>query len=109
MRDAIAELETWKSKHKARSCSIHIDDGYGASCWVVELKGENKGEVHAAEVNFFLGTPTKNTIFVHFEKLDGTMVKSDGNIISDEDNDWPGLAATILAAIDHWNSGNTQP
>ena len=36
----LQRLEKWKHGHKARSVKISIDDGYGATCWVVELWGK---------------------------------------------------------------------
>jgi len=32
-------------------------------------------------------------------------VKTDGSKHTMEDDDWPGLAAVILAAVDWWNAG----
>ena len=58
-RDAIRELEDWKGKHKNRSVEIDIDDGYGATCWRVELRGGDQ-YVYASEVSFMLGTPYPN-------------------------------------------------
>ena len=89
-RDAIAELERWKSKHKARWCAISIDDGYGACCWEVVLQGEEGGKVIAAEAQFMGGQPPPNGVIA-------------------PGGDWPGLAATILAALDHWEAGHRWP
>lgn len=93
--DALERLENWRHGHKARSVKIGIDDGYGATCWTVELWGKGKkidtheGYVYAAECNFFvIGKPLPE--YVVYVK--------DGD--SDEDWDWPGLAAVIHAAID---------
>jgi hypothetical protein len=82
--DAIQRLEKWKYGHKSRSGQIEIDDGYGATCWRVELRGNGK-EVFAAETNFFTGKAKENVVFV----VDG-----------DSKEDWPGLSATIHAALD---------
>jgi hypothetical protein len=79
--DAIAELEKWKREHKGHSAEITHDDGYGASCgWEVILYINQKDtigpivacEQTACETHICVGT---------------------------EDNDWPGLAPVILAAI----------
>lgn len=107
-RDAIAELEKWNSGHKARYVQIDIDDGYGATCWRVRLNGENNGEVHASEVQFFNGDPPANVVLARRELADGTVIRPDGSLFTDDGDDWPGLAATILAAIDHWNAGHTR-
>lgn len=37
--NTIERLENWNNQHKSHSCTIEIDNGYGASCWCVELHG----------------------------------------------------------------------
>ena len=92
-RDAIAELEAWNNECKARWVDIHHDNGYGASCWMVELhEGENVC-VYSQEVRFIEGKLPKNCVVANKE----------GEL------NWPGLSRTILAAIDHWNIGHTKP
>ncbi len=89
----IERLEKWKSGHKSRSVSINIDDGYGATCWTVELTGKEKKKVHASEVSFWVQKdsagkpipPPEHVVFV----IDG-----------ESDEDWPGLEKTINAALD---------
>jgi hypothetical protein len=85
--NTLQRLEEWKSGHKARSVDIHVDDGYGASCWMVTLYGKNKRIVHASEVSFLVHDRPiqKDVVYV----LDG-----------DSDEDWPGLERTINAALD---------
>lgn len=46
--DSADILTNWINEHKARSCTIDKDDGYGAACWSVELFGE-KGTIFACE------------------------------------------------------------
>ncbi len=84
---AIKRLEVWKSKHKSRSVTIDIDDGYGATCWTVDLRyGRKTHEFFvASEAAFFNGEPKDNVTFV---------------LSPGSDDDWPGLEATIHAAID---------
>ncbi len=91
--DALEALEKWKHGHKARSVEISIDDGYGATCWHVQLTGrgpEGKGrqQVDAYEVSFFLHEPGSYPSGVVFVVPPGV------------DGDWPGLARTIHAAIE---------
>jgi hypothetical protein len=82
----LERLEQWKGGHKARSVVIDIDDGYGATCWTVRLKGQGKKEVIAAETNF-----------LEYDSLPPHVVYViDGN----SDDDWPGLEAVINAALD---------
>lgn len=81
-RDALKRLESWKHAHKRRSVRIDIDNGYGATCWEVRLDGENAGFVEAFE---HCGNQTDNRV----------SVMQDGE-------DWPGLNATIMAAIVRW-------
>jgi hypothetical protein len=81
----LLRLEEWRNGHKSRSAQIAIDDGYGATCWTVDLGGNGK-TVHAAEVSFSEsednGAP-ENVVFV-----------------AGEGNDWPGLHATLATAMD---------
>lgn len=83
--DTIDRLEKFLHGHKARWVNIRIDDGYGATCWQVELTTEGKGVIRCAETNFITGKPLPDCYVV----VDG-----------DELDDWPGLAATINLAID---------
>lgn len=105
-RNALKELEEWTGGHKSRYVSgLGIDDGYGATCWSLtlgsgKLKPEDdwagdmakkSAEIYAAETNFIsYGNRAipPNVVYV----VDG-----------DSDDDWPGLEATILAAIDKAN------
>jgi hypothetical protein len=82
--DLLGRLETWRNGHKSRSVQIGIDNGYGATCWTVDLCGKGQ-TVHAAEVSFFEGegeAAPDNVVFVQ-----------DGN-------SWPGLHATLAAALE---------
>ena len=83
--DTLKRLETWRIGHKARSVSIAIDNGYGATCWEVQLTGQGGKSVTAAECNFWAHDGPVPDEFV---------------CVCDGDNDWPGLAAVINAAID---------
>lgn len=72
--DLLDRLEKWESGHKARSVSISIDNGYGASCWEVHL---------------------------HHELIDGrkeTLV-AEINMMGEPPNDWPGLKAVLTEAL----------
>jgi len=104
--NTLQRLEKWKSGHNARSVSIQIDDGYGASCWTVELYGQGNadhesfgpyeykpGYVYAAEVSFFLSDkePPRNYVYV---------IPNYKEEVDNKDWDWPGLEAVINAAID---------
>lgn len=82
---AIARLENWHSAHKARWAKIEIDDGYGATCWRVDLHGEGKRTVHASECSFMEGDLPENAVTAETE-----------------DDCFPGLEATINAALDKW-------
>ena len=98
----IDRLEKWNHGHKARSVSIHIDDGYGATCWSVKLYHEH-GCTTAAEVNFFTCNDDEGgdaAYHVNARKEGVVFVRG-----GDDDADWPGLAATITAALDAFDSG----
>lgn len=90
--DALKALEDWRSEEKCRSVKIEIDDGYGATCWMVELsRGTQK--VCCSE-----------TTFVKQEGIDARWLEDQGNLYccvvdGEAMEDWPGLAATIEHAI----------
>lgn len=98
--DAIKRLEAWKCGSKSRWVKIGKDNGYGASCWEVELHAGDYA-VLAAEVNFFECEPQDNVVFVRWCKGDQYYQWTGaGYELLEDDGDWPGLAATIHAAID---------
>lgn len=83
--NTIELLEDWNNEHKS-----HIDNGYGATCWVVKLYGRRNPEhtfVHAQEVSFWEGEYDKSPPNYTFVE--------DG----DAGSDWAGLEKTILAGI----------
>jgi hypothetical protein len=87
--DAIKRLEKWKNSSKCHSCEIKIDNGYGATCWSVHLyggAGSSGAVVDAYECPFVSGEYPKHIVFVCPENMD----------------EWPGLAATIHTALNHW-------
>jgi len=64
---------------------MDIANGYGATCWSIELVTE-KGTISVAETGFIEGT-----------------LKPDCYVVVDGDDpkfDWPGLAAVINLAVD---------
>ena len=91
--DAARALEAWVSEEKCRSATIAIDDGYGATCWRVELR-RGRSTVLCSETNF-----------VAREAVDPMWHEQDGCLyccVIDGDSerfDWPGLSATIRHAI----------
>ena len=90
--DATAALEAWNNAEKCRWSKVEIDDGYGATCWRVELH-RGYSAVFCSETNF-----------TSREGLD-PLWNEHGNCLyccvvdGDEMEEWPGLAATILHAI----------
>lgn len=90
MDKTIERLEAWKSGSKARWVEISIDNGYGASCWQVTLGVSLNKKIEAYEVAFM----------THGELPPEVVIVNDGNHF----DDWPGLAATINAAIDRAES-----
>jgi hypothetical protein len=100
--DALARLEDWNGGHKARFTRIECDDGYGASCWSVELHHEH-GRTVACELAFITnGKGWRST--VDEAKSQGCVFASD-NGTDEQDDDWPGLSKTIHAAIDAFEAG----
>lgn len=105
---ALERLEKWKSGHKARAVEIGHDNGYGASCWTVELWGKDNKEVKCSEVSFFCA-PKGHEIPRHLvsvmppERSDWTPEEEeahDAEMFRRWGDDWPGLEATIVAALD---------
>jgi len=96
--EVIAALEAWNHGSKARWIKMTRDTSYGATCWEVILgnvgrkpeadwhKDKDSGmgsAVYAAECSFFEHTSIPpNVVYV-----------------MGEDDDWPGLAKVILAAL----------
>ena len=93
MTNAIALLEDWKDGHKNRSVKIEIDNGYGATCWRVDLYIGNKPAVEASEVCFVMCQKEEIPSHVVFVN----------NPWEEHEEDWPGLAKTIIAAVERAN------
>ena len=80
----LEQLEAWTYEHKSHAVSITHDDGYGAHAgWEVELSGRGRKTVTAYE---------------------GWCPAADKPLCTsacseEDDDDWPGLAATIAAAL----------
>lgn len=51
-QNLLKELEKFINKDKKRQCMISHDDGYGASCWEVEI-ATGKGAIIVTESDFF--------------------------------------------------------
>lgn len=100
MADAIERLESWKCGHRARSVKIEKDNGYGASCWIVELCHE-KGQTQAYEAQFmgYGHDPEDQVRFITQALKLGTVFVDWG------EGDWPGLGRTIHEAIDAFEAG----
>lgn len=99
MRDLISELEDFNNGHKARSVDISIDNGYGATCWVVKLFNE-KQTIIAEEVNMFeLKTADGNIGGIPYwnGKNNSIVVFA---VTDDDFTEWPGLRPTLQKALD---------
>lgn len=92
MSDVMERLDDFIGSHKARCANIHVDDGYGASCWMVELFHEN-GRTCGSEVCFWEPRPE--------------LVAFPGN--GDDDDDYLGLEKTIEATLDAFEAGMITP
>jgi hypothetical protein len=113
--NTLERLEKWKSGHKARSVQIFIDDGYGATCWVVELWGKGK-KYKNAEVKVLNSDETAVIPVTDKDEKDGYVYAAETSFFEyeegklpkyvvyvmhyDSDEDWPGLEAVINAALD---------
>lgn len=91
-RDALAELEAWRTTDKAHTVRIEHDDDFGSSAWIVVLS-RGKKRVHAVEWwGFDPDEPPPaqpEVLYVCFDVPP-----------SDEFDANVGLKATILAAVD---------
>lgn len=84
--DPIEALMAWNSEHKSHHVEITKGTGYGAACWNVKLMSCGELIVDASEVAFILSTQENRRLaFVIPPGIDM--------------EDWPGLHATILAAL----------
>ena len=82
---ACSALEAWRAESKDHAIEISVGNGYGASCWEVTLfKGKTK--LVCCEVAFFEG-PTER------------QMGDDLYVVVPEQEDWPGLDATIHHAL----------
>ena len=99
--NTIERLEKWKYGHKCRTVLIEIGDGYGATCWSVELKHENGKTI--AEESSFWSLPEEEG----GEKAYREAAKQQGVVfaVADDEDDWAGLERTINAAIDAFEMG----
>jgi len=93
--DLIERLEKWNAGHKSRCAKIDIDDGYGATCWTVELHGNGK-YLRVAEASFWEGepqgeVPNKPGYFYY------AFMRDDEKSLCD---DWPGLAKVLEYALE---------
>ena len=88
MSDVLKRLDDFVGSHKARHASIHVDDGYGSNCWMIELFHEN-GRTCGSEVCFWDPRPE----LVAFP----------------EEPDWAGLEATLEATLDAYDAGMITP
>ncbi len=91
MSEVLERLENFVGGHKARCVSIHVDDGYGSHCWMVELFHEN-GRTCGSEVCFWDPRPE----LVAFPGLT-------------DDDDYLGLEKTIEATLDAYEAGMITP
>lgn len=97
----LARLEAWSNGHKARSVEIESPNGYGAGCWSVTL-GHERGTTQAAEVSFWTRPPEKGGEVAYRAECEKVGVVFARNI---GDRGWPGLEATITAALDAFDRG----
>lgn len=85
MADELQRLQRFIHGHKARWCSMSVGNGYGATCWELEL-GTERGTIWVAETSFFDG-----------------ILKPDCYVVVDgdaEDFEWPGLERVINLALE---------
>lgn len=88
MSDALDRLEKFVAQHKANCATIWIDDGYGACCWMVELRHE-KGRTCGQEVPF-CDPPEEHVAYA-------------------SKDDWTSLEAVINATLDAYEQGVITP
>lgn len=91
--DALQKLENWWGGHKSRSVKIDIDDGYGATCWRIELRG-SYAILYVDEVCFF-----QNAKIGRIPSDNKDVPKFFYVAQANDDDDWPGLAKTIEFAL----------
>lgn len=96
--DLLAKLETWKNGHKARALSIHIENGYGSSSWVVELHGNGASVVVVESVDCGGEKMKADGVVAGFE-----FHKDEGKlwfeIEGEKRGEWAGLDRTLRAAL----------
>lgn len=85
MGDELKRLQDFIRGHKARSCVMEVGNGYGATCWTINLMTE-KGLICVAETSFISGALQPDCYVV----VDGDA----------EDFEWPGLEKVINLALE---------
>lgn len=93
--DAVDRLEKWKRGHKRRSVEIWIDDGYGATCWQVNLHG-----VLVSQADTPIDSTTVSAYDFGGDPKRPEPTPFDVQVWDNEKDDWAGLAAVIHGAID---------
>jgi len=77
-------LENFMNGHKARSATVTVDNGYGATCWEVSMTTE-KGSISVSEDDLMA-----NTRNCCIPGCDGDLCQCD---------DWPGLTPVLYHAL----------
>ena len=86
-KNTIAILEEWVQENKFHSAEIVIGNGQKVSCWSVRLFGKGSHSVTADEVGYIEHDPRS--------------APENYIVAAKNSTDWPGLEATILAAVTH--------
>jgi hypothetical protein len=90
----LQKLEAWNNKHKGHTVKVEGPTGYAADCWTVTLNRDGKKIVCS-----------ETTFYVPEEGVNQYWHEHDGNLYccvvdGDSMDDWPGLEATILKALE---------
>lgn len=93
---AFARLSSFLAGHRSRSVTIDHPDRYGTGCWTVVLTHEH-GVTRAQEASFWTKAEGDGGWAAAVAEAEGHGVVF---ATLEEDADWPGLPATLGAALD---------
>jgi hypothetical protein len=94
-------LTAWQGEHRSRRVTLHRPDAYGPACWEVRLRHEY-GVTVAYEVAFSTYSEERGGHLAYrmtYEEVGVVFAGRHG------DEQWPGLDATILVALEAFDEG----
>lgn len=98
MTDLMTKLEDWNNGHKARACSVHHENGYGSTSWVVKLHGNGPSitVVESVECGDAVDADGHCAGYPYTKDDEGWWFE----IVTPKRGEWAGLKRTLTAALE---------